>query len=129
MGNLWNGVDRLQMGAVQELILVWGTVENVVEKGEKWNCMVRGNRFSTTNFRLFQTERDCRQQFSVDEIGRKFSKWVENIVRKGGIAHYEQFHFFPQCFRKYVSKPGVVWKRVKISNVSFELCFCKMVDL
>ena len=22
----------------------------------------------------------------------------ENIVRKGEIAHYEQFHHFPQCF-------------------------------
>ena len=27
--------------------------------------------------------------FKFDEGGRKFSKWVENIVGKGEIAHYE----------------------------------------
>ena len=32
--------------------------------------------------------------------GRKFSKWVENTVGKGEIAHYEQFLHFPQCFQK-----------------------------
>ena len=26
--------------------------------------------------------------------------WVENIVGKGEIAHYEQFLLFPQCFQK-----------------------------
>ena len=30
--------------------------------------------------------------FKFDENGRKFSKWVENIMRKGEIA-------FPQCFQ------------------------------
>ena len=25
---------------------------------------------------------------------------IENIVEKGEIAHFEQFHLFPQCFRK-----------------------------
>ena len=34
-----------------------------------------------------------------DENGIKFSKQVENIVGKGGIAHYEQFLLFPQCFQ------------------------------
>ena len=29
---------------------------------------------------------------------RKLSKWVENTVGKGKIAHYEQFLLFPQCF-------------------------------
>ena len=28
------------------------------------------------------------------------SKWVENTVGKGEIAHYEQFLLFPQCFQK-----------------------------
>ena len=36
--------------------------------------------------------------FKFDENGRKLSKWVENTVGKGEIAHYEQFPFFPQCF-------------------------------
>ena len=38
--------------------------------------------------------------FMFDENGRKFSKWVENIVGKGEIACYKQFLLFPQCFRK-----------------------------
>ena len=36
--------------------------------------------------------------FKFDENGRKFSKWVENTVGKGEIAHYEQFLLFAQCF-------------------------------
>ena len=35
------------------------------------------------NFVLFQTERVCRRHFKADENGRKFSKHVENTVRKG----------------------------------------------
>ena len=28
---------------------------------------------------------------------------IENIVEKGEIAHFEQFHLFPQCFPKAFS--------------------------
>ena len=38
--------------------------------------------------------------FKFEEIGRKFSKWLENTVGKGEIARYEQFLLFPQCFQK-----------------------------
>ena len=38
--------------------------------------------------------------FEFDENGRKFSERVENTVRKGEIARYEQFLLFPQCFQK-----------------------------
>ena len=38
--------------------------------------------------------------FKLDENGRKFFKQVENNVGKGGIACYEQFLLFPQCFQK-----------------------------
>ena len=38
--------------------------------------------------------------FKFDEIGRKFSKRVENPVGTGEIARYEQFLLFPQCFQK-----------------------------
>ena len=38
--------------------------------------------------------------FKLDENDRKFSKWVENTVRKGEIARDEQFLHFPQCFQK-----------------------------
>ena len=35
-----------------------------------------------------------------DENSRNFSKQVENTVRKGEIARYEQFLLSPQCFQK-----------------------------
>ena len=38
--------------------------------------------------------------FKFDGNGRKFSRWVENTVGKGEIAHYEQFLLSPQCFQK-----------------------------
>ena len=38
--------------------------------------------------------------FKFDRNGRKFFKWLENIVGKGEIARYEQFLLFPQCFQK-----------------------------
>ena len=38
--------------------------------------------------------------FKLDENGRKLSEKVENVVRKGEIAHDEQFLLFPQCFQK-----------------------------
>ena len=66
-----------------------------------------------TNFRFFQTERFADDNFKFDENGRKFSKWVENTVGKGEIAHYEQFLLFPQGFQKTCMtdtyKPGLVW--------------------
>ena len=38
--------------------------------------------------------------FKFDENGRKFSKWIENTMGKGEIAHYKQLLHFPQCFQK-----------------------------
>ena len=50
----------------------------------------------------------------LDKNGRKLSKWVENTVGKGKIAHYEQFLLFPQCFQKAcfpgASKGVIVWE-------------------
>ena len=58
--------------------------------------------------------------FKFDENGRKLSKWVENTVGKGEIAHYEQFLLFPQCFQKAclpgVSKSVTGWEWVKSIN-------------
>ena len=52
--------------------------------------------------------------FKFDENGRKLSKQVENTVRKGEIARYEQFLLFPQCFQKAcflgASKGLIVWE-------------------
>ena len=33
-------------------------------------------------------------------MGIQLSEWVENIVGKEEIAHYEQILLFPQCFQK-----------------------------
>ena len=38
--------------------------------------------------------------FIFEENGRNLSKWIENTVGKGEIAHDEQFLLFPQCFEK-----------------------------
>ena len=55
--------------------------------------------------------------FKFDKNGRKLSKWVENTVGKGEIAHYEQFLHFPQCFQKAcfpgASKGVIEWEWVK----------------
>ena len=52
-----------------------------------------------TNYRLSQLEESAEDNFIFDDNGRKLSIWVENIVRKGAIAHYKQF-VVPQCFQK-----------------------------
>ena len=72
-------------------------VKNIVYREENllyyqfWKryCSTLSTFSQTTNFKLFQTEPVCRQavnNFKFDENGRKFSKWVENIVGKGEIA-------------------------------------------
>ena len=49
-----------------------------------------------------------------EENDRKLLKLVENTVRKGEIARYEQFLLFPQCFQKacfpLASKGVIVWE-------------------
>ena len=45
-------------------------------------------------------ERFADDNFEFDKNGRKFSKWVEDTVRKGEIARYEQFLLFSQCVQK-----------------------------
>ena len=50
------------------------------------------------NYRLFQPEGVGRQladnNFKFNVNGTKFTKWVENTVGKGEIAHCEQFLLF-----------------------------------
>ena len=47
---------------------------------------------------------------------KKFFRWVENTVRKGEIARYEQFLLFPECFKGLVPRTrknmGLFGKRV-----------------
>ena len=48
----------------------------------------------------FKLKEFADDNLKFDENGRKFSKRIENTVRKGEIARYEQFLLFPQCFQK-----------------------------
>ena len=48
--------------------------------------------------------KECAEDnFKLDKIGRKLSKWVEKTVGKGEIACYEQFLLFP-VFKRLVSQ-------------------------
>ena len=42
-------------------------------------------------------------------MGIQFSDWVENIVGKEEIAHYEQFLLFSQCFQKLPVVDALKW--------------------
>ena len=46
---------------------------------------------------------------------------MENIVEKGEITHFEQFHLFPQCFPKAFFFNVLKWvymeERFKMTNV------------
>ena len=57
-------------------------------------------RFSNSKFlgsSKLKEVADDNSRFIENE--RKFSKWVENAVKKGEIARYEPFLLFPQCFQ------------------------------
>ena len=48
----------------------------------------------------FKLKELLNDNFKLDKNGRKFLRWLENTVRKGEIASYEQFLLFLQCFQK-----------------------------
>ena len=50
------------------------------------------------NLRIKQQIKILCQKYG--QMGIQLSDCVENIVRKGEIAHYKQFLHFPQCFPK-----------------------------
>ena len=52
----------------------------------------------------FKLKELADNNLKFDENGRKLSKWVENTVGKGEIAHYEQFLLLPQCFQRLISQ-------------------------
>ena len=76
------------------------------------------------NFRLFQTERVCRQQLQIWRKWQKVIQMGRKHCGKGGIARYEQFLPFPQCFQKAcfpgASKGVIVWEWVKFPVI----CTC-----
>ena len=70
---------------------------------DTYTCIALLTLSETTNFRPFQNEKEfADNNFKFDGNARKFFKWLENTVGKGEIDRYEQFHLFPQCFRRVV---------------------------
>ena len=57
---------------------------------------------------------------------------MENIVEKGEIAHFEQFHLFPQCFPKAFFFDALKWvymeERVNQSINSKIFCAANIVE-
>ena len=51
--------------------------------------------------------KDFADNLEFEENGRKLFKPVENTVRKGEIARYEQFSQFPTVFSKGLFPRGV----------------------
>ena len=49
----------------------------------------------------------ANDNFKFDENGRKLSKWVENTVGKGEIAHLQAISPFPTAFSKGLFPRGV----------------------
>ena len=85
------------------------------------------DKFQTCKLKGFADD-----NFKFDKNGRKLSKWVENTVGKGEIAHYEQFLLFILCFQKAcfpgASKGVIVWEWVKVNENQY-LCTCKTVHI
>ena len=51
-----------------------------------WVALSIPNSFLHNEFRLFQTYKNMRQQFQIQQNGEKFSERVESSVGKGEIA-------------------------------------------
>ena len=68
-------------------------------------------------FKALQIYSKWRYDVKKVQMGIQLSDWVENIVGKGEIAHYEQFLLFPQYFQNLSSVDASKWvsmeKRVK----------------
>ena len=58
------------------------------------------NPFVNGKFKTSKLKEFADDNLKFDDNDRKFSKWVENTVGKGEIAHNEQFLLFPRCFQK-----------------------------
>ena len=67
-------------------------------------CISGADRINPLPNDKFQTLAKLKEfaddNFKFEKNSNKFSKSVENHVRKGEIAHYEQFLLFPLCFQK-----------------------------
>ena len=69
----------------------------------------------SSNLKVFAEDR-----FITHENGRKFSKRVENTVRKREIAPNDEFLLFPQCFQ---NKDEILIKLEEIFIKFFKYCY------
>ena len=78
------------------------------------------NHYQTTNFRLFQTERVCNDNFKFDKNGRKLSIRVENTGKRRNCL-LRAISPFPNCFQKAcfpgASKGVIVLEWVNLYNL------------
>ena len=76
----------------------------------------------TRNFRLFQTERVCKQH-NFHNNDRKSSEQAENTVGKGQIAPYEQFVLFTQRFQKTCTckNKGLFGKGLNHTDILYQI--------
>ena len=81
--------------------------------------------YQTTNLDSSKLIEFADDNFKLDENGRKLSIWVKSTVGKGGIARYEQFLLFPQCFQKAFF-PGAS-KGVTVGEWVNELIDCSLL--
>ena len=69
----------------------------------------------TTNLKIFQTERVCRQQFQIWRIWLKvLQKSIKHCEKreKGEMARNKLFLLSPSVFKRLVLQTGHVWERV-----------------
>ena len=74
----------------------------------------------TQNFDSSKLKEFADEKFNFDKNGRKFSKWKENTVGKGKIAHYEHFFLFLQCFQKNCTADSSKLKEFADDKFSFD---------
>ena len=87
--------------------------ELILRQNKCHKLITRRQILDSSNLKEFADD-----SFKFDKNGRKLSKWVENTVGKGGIARYEQFLLFPQCFQMKAFFPGaskrvILWEWVR----------------
>ena len=108
------GWPRLELPVLGHLCMFKNQVPHSVACcSTKWISWLTLSK--TTNFRLFQTERVCRQQFQIWWKWHKvFSKRCKNTVGKGEIALYQQFlllqSFQKDLYRRYVKTRACLGK-------------------
>ena len=68
----------------------------------QWSLVlvVQGNLTQRQILDASKLKESADYYWKVDKNGIKFSKRIENTVRKGEIARYKQFLLFPLCFQK-----------------------------